>query len=260
MSNNLIKSIYDYPEFYPITSPGCEGDISFYVSEVKESGGPILEIGCGTGRILIPIAQQRIDVVGLDISFPMLETCRKNIKKYELDNVDISTGDMRSLDYVGQFNTVIMPYRTFLHLYTVDEQIKTLRGIYNALKSGGKFIFNIFDPEIEFLSSLTTNLSNHRLFRSGDIPGTDRKLVTWADTICDHANQIIDEIWTYDEIDDDSVVQSRSYGRFRIRYCFRYEVEHLLRRVDFKILNLYGGFDKSEYRYSREQIWVCQKQ
>ncbi|MHB2032910.1 MAG: hypothetical protein ACYCVE_06010, partial [Gemmatimonadaceae bacterium] len=78
-------------------------------------------------------------------------------------------------------------------------------------------------------------------------------------TEVDLASQTIREIWAYDEIEHGLLV-SRRYGLFKVRYCFRYEMEQLLRRAGFQIQSLFGGFDRSPYSYGREQIWVCSRE
>ena len=176
MSDDLIRSIYDYPQYYPVTSPGCEGDIQFYIEEMMASGSPVLEIGCGTGRTLIPIAESGAEIVGIDNSEHMLQVCRDIIAK-KGKAITLRQLDMCSLDYEETFKTVILPYRTFLSLHTVKEQLDCLAGIHHALVPGGKLILNIFDPDFTTLAEFCKIGSSFRMFRQGVVPetGKDRR-------------------------------------------------------------------------------------
>lgn len=257
----MNTSIYAYPQYYPITSPGCPGDVEFYVDEAKKSGAPVLELGCGTGRILVPIAEAALEIVGIDNSDPMLSECTKTIGhpgRTFPAKTSLQLSDMRQLQMRAEFKTVIIPYRGFLCLASVEDQLKVLEGVYRALVPDGHMILNVFDPDVDTLAGFHRGINTHRLLRSGSISG-HTQLITWATTTCDLEQQVIDEVWTYEELDEKENVASRRYGRFRIRYVFRYEMEHLLSRVGFEIEHLYGDFDYSPYQQGREQVWVCKK-
>ncbi len=254
-----IRSIYDYPEYYPVTSPGCDGDIAFYVSEALQSEAPVLELGCGTGRTLLSMAKEGVNVIGIDNSRPMLAVCQTEIGRGRLTNAQAIYGDMRALNYEEEFRLVTIPYRAFLCLHTVSEQVDALAGIYRSLAPGGKLILNVFDPDVKTLAEFGCLGGSCRRFRSGMAPDSEMYLQTWAVTTCDFQNQIIDEIWKYELLADDDTVSKTFYGRFKIRYVFRYEMEHLLHRTGFVVEELYGNFDRSEYKVGREQIWVCCK-
>ena len=141
---SIYDSIYSY----------VSDDIPFYVEAAIQSNGPVLELGCGTGRVAIPIAKAGIDIVGLDSSESMLEIARR--KKADVptitENLSFIHGDMRDFSLDTRFSLVIIPFRGFLSLLSVGDQRRTLENIKRHLEPGGKLCFNIFVPDVNMLS------------------------------------------------------------------------------------------------------------
>ena len=120
--------------------------MAFFVAAAKESGGPVLEVGSGTGRILIPTAREGIEITGLDLSDHMLDICREalnNEPKDVQDRVTLIKGDMRDFDLKKTFSLVTTPFRPFQHLLTVEDQINCLNSIRRHLNPGGVFILDL---------------------------------------------------------------------------------------------------------------------
>ena len=113
-------------------------DIPFYMDEAVESGGPVLELGVGTGRVAIPIAQAGVNVVGLDHSPRMLEVAKRKAKTAGLSQrrLRLVQGDMRDFDVGQRFPLAIIPFRAFLHMYTVEDQKRCLQA--HRPSSGGR--------------------------------------------------------------------------------------------------------------------------
>src|SRR6478672_7335327 len=104
-------------EYYDYVSPGIAGDVEFYVEEARRAGSPVLELACGTGRLLVPIAQAGIEVTGLDISQPMLAIARRKIGQQPDDmqaRITLEEGDMQSFELGRKFKLVIIAYSSFL--------------------------------------------------------------------------------------------------------------------------------------------------
>src|SRR5688500_3666244 len=111
-------------------------DVQFYVDMAKEQGGRVLEIGCGTGRVLIPTAQAGIEITGLDSSRSMLDVLRKNLSREAKDvqaRVHFEMGDMRYFDLDEQFDLITIPFRPFQHMLTVEDQMACLRQVRKHL-------------------------------------------------------------------------------------------------------------------------------
>ena len=121
------------------------GDAAFYRALAEETGGPVLELGCGTGRVLLPIAALGIPCVGVDASPAMLAALRA---KNPPPNLELVEGRMETFDLgARRFGLVTSPFRAFLHLLDVPSQLAALANIRKHLAPGGAFAFDIFDPE-----------------------------------------------------------------------------------------------------------------
>ena len=244
---DVYDSIYTY----------VREDIPFYVQESVRSGGPVLELGCGTGRVTLPIAQSGIDIVGLDNSEGMLARARDKAALLEEGDgsIDLRMGDMCELSFDRTFPLVIIPFRGFLALLSVEDQVRCLTGIKEHLEPDGRLIFNIFVPDPQMLVE-----DEDAAFHLRDVtdPDTGRTSVVWQQTRVDTFNQVLSVRLIVDEIDKEGVVGRRFYRDYQIRYAHRVEVLHLLERCGFEVVDLYGDFDYSPFDGdSEEMVWVA---
>lgn len=250
-------------DFYDDTVPYKERqDVQFFVEASKASGGKTLELGCGTGRVLIPTAQAGCEIAGLDLSPDMMRKCRVALAKESPEvqaRVRLVEGDMCAFDLGEIFSLVTIPFRPFQHLQTVDEQISCLEAIHRHLVPGGKLILDLFNPSMKFL------VNDDALKESGEEPEfttSDGRRVLRRMRISkrDLFHQVSDcEIIYY--VTHPSGKKERLVHEFKMRYLFRYEAEHLLVRCGFEIEHLYAGYDKSEFgtKDPGELIFVARK-
>ncbi|MXY43519.1 MAG: class I SAM-dependent methyltransferase [Dehalococcoidia bacterium] len=232
-------------------------DIPFYVQEAVRSGGPVLEIGCGTGRVTLPIAQSGVDIVGLDNSDTMLERARGKARLLEEGDgsIDLRMGDMREFSLGRTFSLVIIPFRGFLALLSVEDQVRCLTAIREHLEPDGRLIFNIFVPDPQMLVE-----DEDAAFHLRDVadPDTGRTSVVWQQTRVDIFNQVLSVRLIVDQIDQEGAVGKRFYRDYQIRYAHRIEILHLLERCGFEVVDLYGDFDYSPFdEDSGEMVWVA---
>ncbi len=144
-----FAEFYDRFELYE-----NRADVEFFVEEAKRSGGPVLELGCGTGRVLIPTARAGIKICGVDASSHMLNLCREKLKAEPAEvrsRVELIEGDMYDFQLEGQFNLVTTPFRPFQHLIEIEQQLACLRCVNRCLSEGGRLILDLFDPCLEML-------------------------------------------------------------------------------------------------------------
>ncbi len=248
---------------YDCNSTGTEGDVDFYAEEAVKAGSPVLELGCGTGRILIPIAQEGIEITGLDQSPEMLARARTKILKLDEETrkrVELVQGDMRSFSFKKQFNLIIIPYRAFLHLLTSEDQIMALTCIRNHMKDDGKLILNIFDPNLEMIAAHSGHLgSASKKMQECIHPDTGSRVIVWENRKYHPEPQIVDVNFIFEELDKTGKVISKHYIFMNLRYIFRYEMQYLLELCGFKIETLYGDCRRGDFRYAGEQVWVVSK-
>ena len=151
MSERAEVSPYDsIASVYDRWNTSVVEDIGFYTEEALLSGGPVLELGVGTGRIAVPIAQTGVPVIGVDSSAPMLERCRERARVAEVGELlDLRLGDLRDPPVDEKVALAISPFRAFLHLLDNYERRLALAHIRELLRPGGRLVFDVFSPSGE---------------------------------------------------------------------------------------------------------------
>ncbi len=231
-------------------------DIPFYIDEARSAGGSVLELGCGTARVAIPIAQAGIEIVGLDSSPAMLEVARRKAEKAPgARGLRLVEADMRDFSLDEVFDLVTIPFRGFLSLLSVEDQVQTLANVRTHLAPGGKLAFNIFVPDLNMLVQEGDVAYHLRDVTDSD---TGRRLVLWHQSAYDNHNQIINARVIVDNLEADGVVGTRFYRDFQLRYSYRWEIRHLLEVCGFEIVDLFGDFERSPFdEASTEMVWVA---
>lgn len=250
-------------EFYDHIRPYRDRqDVAFFVEMARESGGPVLEIGCGTGRVLIPTAQAGIEIVGLDNSERMLAICREKLFREPAEvqsRVKLVRGDMRQFDLGRAFHLVTTPFRPFQHLITVDDQLSCLASIHGHLANGGRLILDLFNPDMQRLVD-EKYLSEQEDEEPFTMPDGRRVIRRNRIASRDPFRQVqqVELIYyvTHPDGRDERLVHA-----FPFRYLFRFEAEHLLARSGFQVEDVYADFDKTPYgsKYPGELIFVARK-
>jgi SAM-dependent methyltransferase len=146
-----VKGLYDQiAPFYDPWSRSVTEDVGFYVDEAVASGGPVVELAVGTGRIAIPIASAGIDIIGVDASPGMLAVARTAAEAADVSGrVDLRFGDLREPPVPERVPLVICPFRSLLHMETEDEKLRALVAARSLLEPGGRFVFDVFSPSRE---------------------------------------------------------------------------------------------------------------
>ena len=249
-------------EFYDRVHPYAgRRDLDFYTGLAVESGGPVLELGCGTGRVMIPAAERGIAITGVDASPHMLAICRDKLAREPSEvreRAQVVECDMRELDLRGEFKLVTIPFRPFQHLITVEEQLACLAGAHRHLEPGGRLAFDVFDPDVaRLVAGDDSEGAGEPPFAMPDGRTVVRKHRSAA---VDLKEQVISAELIYYVTHPDGT-EERLVHAFPFRYFFRYEVEHLLARAGFDVTALYGGFDRSPPGSKRpgELIFVARR-
>ena len=236
-------------------------DIKFFVEYAKELGGEVLELGCGTGRVLIPTAEAGIKITGFDLSDFMLNKCREKVEILSTavkNRITLTQGNMSNFNLGRKFKLITTPFRPFQHLTTVEEQISCLKCVKEHLEPEGRFILDVFNPSLPYL----TDESRLKEFDVGEEPTIlpDGTQISRTARIrkFDYFNQVNDSELIYYITHPDGTTE-RQVHRFYMRYLFRFEAEHLLARCNFEIEHLYGNYDKTPVGeiYPGELIFVC---
>ena len=140
-------SSYDaIAELYDPWSASVVEDVAFYLEEARRSGGPVVELGVGTGRIAVPIAADGIRIIGVDSSRGMLDVCARRAALAGVA-VDLRVGDLREPPVTERVPLVICPFRSLLHMHTDEDRLSVLAAAYKLLLPGGRFVFDVFSPD-----------------------------------------------------------------------------------------------------------------
>lgn len=249
--------------YYDYFSTGLPGDVEFYVEEARKVGSPVLELGCGTGRILIELAKASLEVAGLDRSPDMLAIAERKLADLDAEvrqRVELVQGDMRAFSLGREFKLIAVPYRAFLHLMSPADERQALACIRDHLADDGRLVLNVFDPRLDLIAAHDTPLGS-ALKKHADFvhPDTGIRVVVWESWKCDPGRQIVEEDRIVEEIDERGRTLSRTHTPLRWRYVFRQEMEYLLEIAGFKVEALYDDFQRGPYRYGKEQIWIAGK-
>jgi SAM-dependent methyltransferase len=257
----MSRDFYD-PELYDGRAQGVPRDVEFFIELARESaaGHPVLELACGTGRVSIPIAREGFPVVGLDASAAMLERARH--KSADLSNIRFVEGTMSDFSLPERFGLVAIPFRSFQHLLTVADQLACLRCIREHLVPGGRLAMDIFNPDIlmigEWLGVKRGTVQSRRDDYSH--PRTGRVVRAWESREYRAAAQEVESVFIDEELSDEGAVISRVHKGFKLRYIWRYEMEHLFALAGFEVEAVFGDCFRSPFDdRSPEMVWVVRK-
>lgn len=236
-------------------------DVSFFVEESCRAGGETLEIGCGTGRVLIPTVRAGARVTGLDRAEGMLARCRANLDREPPEvraRASLVHGDMREFDLGRRFALVTFPFRPFQHLLTVEEQLACLACVRRHLDPGGKMVLDLFDPWLEKLLDKPGTADVVAEFALSDGSRVVRRAAVLERNL--HAQVSLCSL-THEVTRPDGRRESFTES-FEMRHLFRFEAEHLLVRAGFQVEALYAGYDRAPYgsRYPGELIFVARRE
>jgi SAM-dependent methyltransferase len=254
----MYDAFPDLPALYDsVPAYAARRDVQFYIDEARDSGGSVLEIGCGTGRILLPIARSGHTITGLDASPQMLERCRSKLRS-EPDavrsRVTLHQGDARAFDLGRQFDLVIAPFRVVQHLTTIEDQLGFLDSVARHLGPGGRLTFDVFNPNFAALVSADgieredtpeTALPDGRTFRRAGRVAR----VRWIDQVS--------EIELVYYISGPAGATERRVQSFDMRWFLRAELINLLERRGFRVHSIYGDFDRSPLTDKSAEQVVC---
>ncbi len=231
-------------------------DVPFWISEAETATGPVLELGCGTGRVTIPVSQAGVTITGLDNSPVMLAQARSKAKKLRsrIKAPHFINGDMRDFDLGQQFNLVFIPFRSFQLLLSVEDQSRALACIKKHLEPGGRLIFNLFVPREVYMEQK----KSVGLFRNEPTGFAEaRKMELEEKSQHDEYNQIIYVKNVVKEYGEGGTEPKRSEVSYALRYTYQREVQSLLKNAGYRILETYGNFRREPLsETSEEMIWV----
>jgi SAM-dependent methyltransferase len=237
----LMSDFDQHARHYDLEHQDYQDDLPMYAGfALAASGGGVLELACGTGRCLLPLAAAGNTVTGLDVSPAMLDVARQKIAASSLEgHVRLVQGDMRSFELGERFGLVFIALNSLMHLETREEQGLALAAAGRHLAPGGRLVVDLFNPDVALPEpSQEGQLFLHCL---KVLPGGVHLLHFQSPTV-DRGSQIVAMANYYDEIQPDGALP-RYVTPFTLRYLTRGELELLVPRAGLEVEALYGTYD-----------------
>ena len=212
-------------------------DVPFYVEEARLDGGPIVELGVGTGRIAVPIAAEGIRVIGVDSSAAMLDVCREQAETAGVARLlDLRIGDLRAPPVPERVTLAICPFRAYLHLADDAERLVALRAARELLLPDGRLVFDVFTPGAR------------------DVAETHRRWIEREPGIYEHADwdRRLRRLTL-------SVRGPDGEATMTLSWISPDEWAELLEEAGFEVQACYGWFDRSPYRGGEDTVWLARR-
>jgi SAM-dependent methyltransferase len=230
-------------------------DLPFYLDLAEQTGGPILEIACGTGRVLLPIARKGIEIHGVDNSQPMLKILQESLSREPREvrrRVTLHEGDMRDFRLGAQYPLVIIPFRPMQHMLTVEDQVGALTTAAAHLSEGGVLAFDVFYPKFEML----TARMGEEVAEMEWIPGSDPTLVVrryFRKEAVDKINQIFSFTFIYRTFRGGELILEETEA-FKLAYFTYPHLRALFLLARLEPVAEYGSFAKAPLDNGAEQM------
>jgi SAM-dependent methyltransferase len=239
-----------YDAVYARVRDGVDND--YYLSRMASAGGPVLEIGSGTGRLLREALRRGVDAWGIDVSPAMVERCRAQLPAEARERVSVA--DAVSMRLGRRFALVAAPFRVLSHVASVEDQLRLLDAVHEHLLPGGAFVFDLYVPNLKLLLEGMPETCD---FEGEWAPGRRLRRVV-SSRPADLARQTnrvrMEFIW--EEADG----ERRDAWEFEMRFFFRFEIEHLVARSRLRLEALFGDFAGGPLTAdSRELVVSCRR-
>lgn len=253
---DTVRDLYARrPDLYDLMHAEVVDDMRFLAERVQALGAnaDVLELGCGTGRLLTAMLDAGARVTGLDREPAMLEVARQRLAPFGA-RVTLVEGDMRRFALARRYDLVVVGLNTFMHLLTVSDQLDCLAGIHAHLRPAGILLLDLANPHV-LARETSPGLMQHRF--TAPAPARDGGSVTlWSVTSLMIADQIAHSDLFFDEVDRGGTLR-RSSADVTLRLTYRFELELLLARSGFAVRSLYGDYEGEPYGDDSERM-VCE--
>jgi SAM-dependent methyltransferase len=229
-------------------------DIEFFLNETKKTSGTVLELMSGTGRVSIPLLEAGVKLTCVDLSAESNAILKDKLQRMGL-TADVYTMDVCDLELPDKFEIVIIPFHSFAHITSPDDQRKALARIQQHLVPGGTFICTLGNPKIR-QQRVDGQLW---LFRTYPLPDAGKLLLWIAENNNDEDDQVVEAMQFYEEYDARGMLRSKRLLELHFRLTHKGEFEGLAQAAGFKVKAFYGNYDWSEFTdESPFMIWVLE--
>jgi ubiquinone/menaquinone biosynthesis C-methylase UbiE len=255
-----MENFYDiFADFYDQLLDEYIQDTPLWIEYAQKCKSPVLELACGTGRALIPIAREGFEITGLDSNESMLKKAKEKIKKkpQEVQNrIELIKSDMTNFQIKKKFNLILIVFNSFQHLLTIQDQDNCLKSIHRHLTDNGRLIITVFYPDLTRPEGVIRK-EDYKIVQDYPEKGDKTELLCYQ--YFNHKKQETDVSYLLDTQKPNGQLQRKRMS-FTIHYFFPTEFERMLISNGFVVEELFGNFDKSQFTgKSPLMIFVARK-
>jgi SAM-dependent methyltransferase len=244
---------------YDLEYDDWDEDRAFWQSFAARTGGPIVELGCGTARALAPLAQQGHTVVGVDSSQAMLDRAAERFQAYSIpaQQYQFMCVPMESAVVSDQARLVFSALNAFAHLTTPQQQLMALEAAHHMLHPGGLLILDLFNPLTQEYDERDRMVTLRNVLADPQTGAPIQQFEIWE---VDRDSQVVQTTYLYDSLQSDATIQ-RVTTTFPVRYSYRHEIEARLAQANFVLENVFGSYEADLFTGSEEKmIFVARPQ
>ncbi len=240
--------------FYDAETGDKTDDLAMYSRLAEQYEGDILDIGCGTGRVLIHLAQEGYTVHGIDNDRAMLDRLDRKLEMmpHLQNNITYYDGDVLTYELDKKFSLILLTYNALMHFQEQETQIQLLGKLRNWLADDGLLVIDLPNAGDVFGSQDTDSILMERTFLE---PESGHLVMLQSVSYLDRVTQVLHVDWIYDEMDGDGIVK-RLIAPHQLRYYFEPEIRLLLRVSGFKVDAIYGSTDEEPFEEGAERMIV----
>jgi ubiquinone/menaquinone biosynthesis C-methylase UbiE len=226
--------------FYDLEFADLGEDVDLYRHYAEIVGSPVLDLGCGTGRLLVPLAGAGFHVTGIDNSMAMLALARDRVAREKIgDRVELLLADVRDLSALprNHFKLAFCAINSFLHLKERDDHLQALASIRRVVHRDGLLVLDLLHPTLSVLQRMDDQFRHDGSWTMPDGSRIDR----FSERRLGTASQLISTTLFYDEVAPNGTV-TRTVTEYLTRYIHRFEMESLLAETGFELEGIYGTY------------------
>lgn len=234
-----------FARFYDGDYRNYDDDIDAIAMLAEEYGDPILELGSGTGRVLLPLAAAGHTITGVDISPALTTLAEEKLRRNGLESrVRLVTDDLRTFELPQKsFAFAFCTSNTLMHLADANEQLAALRNAARHLRPGGRLLIDLFNPDLPRLFAVDGLMELADRWYDEE---TGVQVLKWSVRSLELAEQIQETLFIYEEVFHDGRTQ-RTNCPFALRFLWRNEAELMLQAAGFTVEEVWGDFDGAPY-------------
>lgn len=240
--------------FYDL-SPDVPQDVDFYLEQVRSPEWEVLELGCGTGRVLLPMAGVCSYIHGVDISEAMVEICKGKLSAagFPPTKAQAEVGDLAHLRLGKRFDLITAPYRVFQNLATDAEVDAFFETVRTHLAPGGSCILNVFHPNHDE-KTLRRVWAKETEDSCWEVPLGDQRVTCHARNVSIDEDRLVLHPELIYRSYRGNVLEAEAVLKIQMRCYYPEELEELVAGHGFRVLERWGGYSGEEYGQGPELV------